>query len=161
MYDAQSLLSSLGQRGIRLEADEGSLIARPASKLTDQDRELIRQHKAALLAYLRTGPLAHDAEATGHDLVDHLSEHASDLLDQTEDLSLTPAESIIGTCRRLGIALSLTPDGGLVVGQADGTGAEPDVMVVLRAIEAHLPAVTRLVADGWHLHANPKVPNAA
>jgi hypothetical protein len=161
MYDAQSLLSSLGQRGIQLEADEGSLIAQPASKLTDQDRELIRQLKPALLNYLRAVALAREAEAAGRDLVDDLREHP-DLRDAPEDGRLSAAESLITTCARYGISLKLDADGGLIIGRSDLNGAEPALWEsLIMAIEVHLPAVERLVAAGWHLSAKPKIPNAA
>jgi len=53
MQTVESLIASLTARGIRLEPDGDALIARPASKLTDADREAIRAHKAALFARIR------------------------------------------------------------------------------------------------------------
>jgi hypothetical protein len=46
------LLASIADRGIRLIRDGHGLIAKPAAKLTDADRELIREHKAAILTAL-------------------------------------------------------------------------------------------------------------
>ena len=53
MRTVESLLASLTARGIRLELDRDALIARPASKLTDADREAIRAHKATLRSRIR------------------------------------------------------------------------------------------------------------
>jgi hypothetical protein len=51
--DAQTLITSLAARGITLIPDGNSLIARPRERLTDADRDAIRQRKADLLTYLR------------------------------------------------------------------------------------------------------------
>lgn len=49
----------------------------------------------------------------------------------------------------------------LVVGNADGSGQEPTVwLTLLRAIEAHAPAIAALVAVGWHLRADAKLATA-
>jgi tubulysin polyketide synthase-like protein len=70
---------------------------------------------------------------------------------------IPPAESIIQTCRRYGVALRLAEDGALVVGRSDMNGKEPALWLSLAmAIETHLPAITALVAAGWHLTANVK-----
>jgi len=50
VVNVETLLADLSSRGIRLEPD--GLIVEPASKLTDADRALIRQHKAEILAML-------------------------------------------------------------------------------------------------------------
>ncbi len=107
--------------------------------------------------YERARRLAREAEAQGRDLTDYLREHAPDLLDETEHRQVTPAESIIATCRRHGIALTLDDDGRLVVGKGDGSGNEPAPWPSLSmAIEAHAEAIARLVAAGWHLQADVK-----
>jgi hypothetical protein len=95
------------------------------------------------------------AEATGSDLVDELREHAPNSLDDREDPRTTPAASIVETCRCHGIALRLDESGRLVVGNADGSGTEPALWsTLLVAIEAHLPAITALVAAGFNLYAD-------
>jgi len=48
--NVESLIVSFTARGIRLIPDGHRLIAKPASKLTDADREAIRTHKALLAA---------------------------------------------------------------------------------------------------------------
>jgi hypothetical protein len=53
MQTVESVLASLTARGIRLVPDSHGLITKPASKLTDGDREAIRAHKVALLAHAR------------------------------------------------------------------------------------------------------------
>jgi hypothetical protein len=79
------------------------------------------------------------------------------LLMYLADLPITPAESIVATCRRHGIALTLDEEGALRIGMADGSEqgltAWPSLLM---AIEAHLPAIIELVAAGWHLWADAK-----
>ncbi|HJU10289.1 MAG TPA: hypothetical protein VJ728_05405, partial [Candidatus Binataceae bacterium] len=53
------------------------------------------------------------------DEVDRLAAADADLI--------TPAMSLIGTCRRLRIALRLDPDGRLVLGRSDLHGKEPEI----------------------------------
>jgi len=53
---AQTLILTLAARGITLTANGDTLTAQPRQRLTDADREAIRQHKADLLAYLRPAP---------------------------------------------------------------------------------------------------------
>jgi hypothetical protein len=73
-----------------------------------------------------------------------------------------PAYSILETCRRHGVALTLDQDGSLRIGNADGSGQEPSLWPsLLMAMEAHLEAVTALVGAGWHLHADVQVTTAA
>lgn len=51
---AEELLTTLAVRGVRLFPDGKGLVAKPASRLTDPDREAIRTHKAELLNLLQT-----------------------------------------------------------------------------------------------------------
>lgn len=165
MIDAEALICHLSARGIRLALD-GSvwLIVEPASRLSDEDRQAIRAHKAELLRlvagtdpYHRAKALAREAEATGRDLVDHIREHVPELA-ATPALGegWTPAQSILATCQRHGVALHIDPDGALVVGKV---GAKADELkqpwrTLIMAIEAHTDAVARLVEAGWHLRAD-------
>jgi hypothetical protein len=163
----EGILENLANRGIRLTPDGDGLIVEPASKLTDVDRRLIRQHKAALLArltdpeawvYERATATALHCEQHGIDLADY-RKHPDDAADSDPPYKVTPAESIVATCLRHVIALSLDDD-GLRVSKADGSGQEPALWPsLLLAINAHLEAVIALVA-GWHLRADPKL-NAA
>jgi hypothetical protein len=66
MMQVIELLASLAARGIRLIPDGDALVARPASKLTDADRQSIRAHMVALRARVRaeqqtTDEIAHDS----------------------------------------------------------------------------------------------------
>ena len=54
MRDVESLIASFTARGIRLIPDGNGLIVRPASKLTDGDRQAIRANRAALFARAQT-----------------------------------------------------------------------------------------------------------
>jgi hypothetical protein len=53
MDAVETLLASFDARGIQLVPDGNGLIVRPASKLTEVDRQEINAHKAALLARAR------------------------------------------------------------------------------------------------------------
>jgi hypothetical protein len=48
----QTLIATLNARGVQLMLDGDGLVAKPASKLTDADREAIRAHKTELLRLL-------------------------------------------------------------------------------------------------------------
>jgi hypothetical protein len=48
-------LAGLDRRGVRVWADGGRVLVRPADRLTDRDRETIRAQKPALLRVLRGG----------------------------------------------------------------------------------------------------------
>jgi hypothetical protein len=50
--NVQSIIGEFGRREILLVPDGDGLIVEPASKLTDQDRQLIRQYKTELLRVL-------------------------------------------------------------------------------------------------------------
>jgi hypothetical protein len=72
------LLQSLAGRGITLSVEGEGLRARPASRLTAEDRAAVQAHKPALLAMLRPAlPLWDQAEA-GH-LVNELRAEVSQL----------------------------------------------------------------------------------
>lgn len=68
----------------------------------------------------------------------------------------SPAQAIVTTCWRHGVALSIAPDGTLVVGKTGAKADEPSQAwpTLIRAIEAHLEAVAELVAAGWNLRAD-------
>lgn len=132
MVEAVALLENLNRRGVRLTANPPKLIAEPSHLLTDADRREIRRYKPELLALLadESGP------ATA---------------------GLTPAQSIIETCRAYGVALGIDPaNGDLVVGKAGAKADQPSQPwpSLLRAIEAHLEEVAALVEAGWTLRAD-------
>jgi hypothetical protein len=106
--------------------------------------------------YVRARQLAREAEAAGADLPDYIQQHAPDLF--TEAVSPTaPAESLIQTCQRHGIALRLDADGSLIVGRSDLAGKEPGIWLELAAaIEVHAAAIAKLVEAGWQLRAQVK-----
>lgn len=77
--------------------------------------------------------------------------HKAELMALLADLS--DPQSILGTCRRYGVALRIGPDGTLVVGKASARADEPTQPwpALLAAIEAHLEEVAALVEAGWKL----------
>lgn len=88
--------------------------------------------------------------------------YENDEINEIETRRVTPAESILETCLRHGIALRLDDDGSLRIGKADGSGREPTLWPsLLMAIETHLEAVTALVAAGWHLRSEIPKESAA
>ncbi len=63
------LLAELARLGVRLEADGERLRYAPRAALTPELAEPLREHKPALLAYLRTGKIIFDAQtATAADV---------------------------------------------------------------------------------------------
>jgi hypothetical protein len=52
-----ALVTALAARGVQLMPDGDGLVARPASKLTDADRQAIRAHKSTLIRLLTTNQL--------------------------------------------------------------------------------------------------------
>ena len=136
---AQALISNLAARGIALIPDGNSLIARPRERLTDADREAIRQSKPALLAHLRA---------------EQIEESSIDRLARADGWQPNPAESIVATCQRYGVALRIdATTGDLVVGRAGAKADEPTQPwpSLLIAIEAHIEVVASLVEAGWTL----------
>ncbi|MGD0949103.1 MAG: hypothetical protein ABSA52_16960 [Candidatus Binatia bacterium] len=55
---AQALIQTLAARGVQLMPDGDGLVAKPASKLTDVDREAIRAQKAELVRLLLVDRIA-------------------------------------------------------------------------------------------------------
>jgi hypothetical protein len=60
--DAADALESLRQDGFTLSAADGRLIVVPASRLTDEARTLIRQHRDAFLVILASEPPSQSAK---------------------------------------------------------------------------------------------------
>jgi|GEM_PF-2769043 len=137
--------NELRARGVRVEPrPHGGVRLEPAHLIDAELLSRILTHKAEVLAQLR----AEQEERR----MDRLA-----TMDGWKPLPLAgaPAYSILETFRRHGIALSLAPDGCLRIGRADGSGQEPALWPsLIGAIEAHLHAVTALVATGWHLRAD-------
>jgi len=52
MASAQAIVANLTARGISLDRDGSAIVVRPAGKLTDDDRRIIREHKDAILELL-------------------------------------------------------------------------------------------------------------
>jgi hypothetical protein len=162
---AQALIDNLTRRGIRLIAEPPRLTVEPASKLTDDDRALIRAHKVELLSHLVARVAQCDAErreaarqaSRGYDFDCSAPSHA-EYVERTGQLCAcqTPANTIVATCRRYGVVLHIdATTGELVVGKAGAKADEPTQPwpSLLIAIEAHLEAVATQVASGWNLRA--------
>jgi hypothetical protein len=124
--------------GIKLTANRGLILARPKGATPPELAEAIRQHKPELLTHL------------------HAEQEEREIDRQAAADGWKPlppagaaAYSIVETCRHRGIALGLEDDGSLRIGKADGSGQEPALWPsLIDAIEAHLEAVTALVAAG-------------
>jgi hypothetical protein len=172
---AVAILAELSSRGLHIEPrPNGNLYIAPKDLLTPELLERVRAHKAALLAHLRaSGEQAEvdriarldaerreaDRQATrGYDFDLTAPSHAEYLRREADPLADPghPAYSIVITCQRYGVALRIDPDGSLVVGKAGAKAEEPSQPwpSLLRAIEAHLEAVARLVEGGWTLRAD-------
>jgi hypothetical protein len=179
--EASELFHSLTARGIRLVAEGSGLVVIPASKLTDDDREAIRAHKAEILAALqpptpseseveracrldreqyerdRIARRGYDFDPTAPSHPEYPREDGSPTTPEAEtNEALTPAQSLVATCQRFGVALRIDPaTGDLVIGRLGAKADKPSQPwpSLLRAIEAHLEAVARLVEAGWCLNA--------
>jgi tubulysin polyketide synthase-like protein len=136
-----ALLSDLASRHIQVISIGNKLVARPKARLTDADREAIRQHKVELLALLTCAEQIEEADI--------------DRLARGDGWQPNPAESIVATCQRYSVALRIDPTGDLVVGKTGANADQPTQSwpSLLIAIEAHLEAVAALVASGWNLRA--------
>ena len=132
---AQDVLSQLQAAGVVVSLQEdGHLRAESKEPLTDEDRALIRHHKAALMAWLSrpADTPEEDAGAWTPPEVDTGETEA------VEDPPVHPAH-FLATARRLyGLRVSLAPDGTLAL-QAD---AEPPDFVV-DAIDEAAPVLVR------------------
>jgi hypothetical protein len=139
------ILNELRARGVRIEPrPHGGVRLVPARLIDAELLNRILNHKAEVLTQFR----AEQEERR----IDGLA-----TMDGWKPLALAgaPAYSILETCRRHGIAVSLDEDGCLRIGKADGSGQEPTLWPSLEiAIEAHLEAVTALVTAGWYLRAD-------
>jgi hypothetical protein len=114
---------------------------KPRAKLIDADRTAIRQRKADILAWLRREFQANRAAYA----------EASSI-----PPARAPAYSIVETCRRYGVALSIDKNGCLVVGKAGANAAEPSQPwpSLVMALEAHYEGVAALAKAGWVLTAD-------
>ena len=184
--NAETLIRDFRRRGIRLIPNPPKLSVEPASRLTNDDRQAIRQHIAAILPRLAA---AHSEQAEierisrldaerreadrvtrrGYDFDPTAASH-KDYLKAPPTLAIkgaphwTPAHNLLARCQRHGVALRIDLDGTLVVGKAGAKAEEPTQPwpTLIRAIEAHLEAVAELVASGWSLQADfPQMKGAA
>ena len=119
------LLESLEARGLHLRLrPDGTIAAGPKQLLGAEVSDLIRSRRADLIYALMLR--REDTEPA--------------------DNAITPAESLIATCRRLKIALRLDPDDRLVLGRDDLCGREPAIPLSLAmAVEVHAAAITELL----------------
>jgi hypothetical protein len=111
---AEAFLSSLAERRIHVILDGDGLVVEPASRLTNDDRRIIRQHKPELLVCLRQhqeGPgIGGLARANGS---------------KPLPTPGSPAYSIVETCQLYGVVLRIDSDGTLGVGKAGARADEP------------------------------------
>jgi hypothetical protein len=172
--EAAAILIRARELGIILEADGEAIVARPRGATPPDLAAAIRVHKVALLAALTVSPPAADASSEEAKIarIARLDAERREADRQTKrgyDFDATapsqadylpaqghPAYAIITACQRYGIALRIDASGDLVVGKAGAKAGEPSQPwpSLLRAIEAHLEAVARLVDAGWTLRAD-------
>jgi hypothetical protein len=102
---ATDLLSDLARRGFTLAPDGDGIRVCPASRLTEDLREAVRQHKPELLALLRSPPPSLDALPA--DWRDTWEERAA-IMEYDGELPRERAEAlalldILGQMRRAGV----------------------------------------------------------
>jgi hypothetical protein len=154
MTGVSEILAELDGRGVRIEfRQHGGVRLVPARLIDPPLLDCIRAHKTELLARLH----AEREEAK----IDRLTRAGGR---KSLPPPSAPAYSIIGTCKRHGVALRIDENGALVV-EKDGAKGDQSTdpwPTLLMAIEAHLADVVTLVGSGWTLTANiPKTSASA
>jgi hypothetical protein len=157
--NADTLLTELGRRGIRIEPrPNGNLYLAPKDLLTPELVERVRSHKAELVALLSTPQPDSEAERVarldarheqdrligrGHDVDPTAPSYVDWAASRIPENS--PARSLIRTCREYGVGLRLDPHGTLVV-LSNGRAWRS----LVAAIEAHVDDIALLLATGWN-----------
>jgi hypothetical protein len=177
MSQTAQIVAQLEAVGIRVAAVGDRLSLAPKSRVTPAIIDLARKHKPDLLAYLtsaRRTPEIVDCVKSGAEVewivgLDAERHEADRQAKRGYDFDPTapshpdyspdpghPAYAILATCHTYGVALRIDANGDLVVGKAGAKVEEPSQPwpSLLRAIEAHLEAVARLVEGGWTLVAD-------
>lgn len=146
--NADDILAEAAQLGIGLFVVDGRIVAKPKGRTPPELAEKVRANKSELLRLLGVG-----AETAKHNSTSLPEPSCSDHVGG--ESNITPAQSILETCTRYGVALRLDADGALVVGKA-GAGADeptPPWPSLLLALEAHANAIADLIRSGWTLRA--------
>jgi hypothetical protein len=149
--DAEAVLLEAERLGIKLRLLDGKVLARPISAVTPALVASIKASKQDLIAHL------HQCERTvaqSKVLGRHQSKPPARQLASPHDSTLppagAPAYSLLETCRRYGVALSIDENGCLVVGRAGAKASEPTQPwpSLMMALEAHCEDVSALVKAG-------------
>jgi hypothetical protein len=159
---AESLFVGLLARNVILDTDGSRIGVTPWSAVSDPERAAIRARKIDLINLL-TNP-----EALAQIIARFCGQHRIDLrgflennpalkvsVDKLNPVLISPAQSILETCREYGVALEIDDNGDLA---ARKEGAKPDEPTqpwptLIMALEAHLDDVAALVRAGWTLQA--------
>jgi len=143
--NAEAILTEAERLGIRLTAVDGRIVAKPKGRTPFEFAEQVRAHKAALLNVLAIPAEEPIFITTTSELVPP----------EGEPSRITPAQSILETCRSYGVAIRVEPDGTLVLGRLGARADEPTQPwpSLIAAIEGNLEMVAKLVESGWTLHA--------
>jgi TubC N-terminal docking domain len=136
------LLAALAAQNVRVMVAGDKLKLRAPGRIAPELVAQVRNHKQNIIAVL--------APPSPAPLTGTPEQEALDLLAVGH-----PAYSIITTCQRFGVALTIDSDGTLIIGRAGAKAEEPTQPwpSLLIAIEAHLEAVAVLVNSGWGLRA--------
>jgi hypothetical protein len=109
--NADDILAEAAQLGIGFFVVDGRIVAKPKGKTPTEFAEKVRANKSELLRLLGVR-----AEAAEHESTSVREPSCSDQV--ARESNITPAQSILETCSRYGVALRLDADGDLVVGKA-------------------------------------------
>jgi hypothetical protein len=139
---AIEVLAELRARGVRITPRPGGKLGiRGPAGVVLEVRDQIKAHKVELLALLhdpcRTSTATSDDDQTQHGI--------PDIAESQDSESITAAMSLIRTCKEYGVGLRLEPDGTLVV-KSNGRAWRS----LIRAIEAHVDEVARLIEQKWN-----------
>jgi len=128
MTTAAAVLTAFRERGVEFQAEAGRLKFRGATDtLTDADRELLRQHKADLLALLEAGPTP-----------------GLPAFDDLPDADRQAAVAALAALRRRGVSVDLE-GGGLQVGDGLAKRPKPERVVLQGLVRKNWAALIVLL----------------
>ncbi|WP_163097814.1 hypothetical protein GL267_010175 [Acidithiobacillus ferrianus] len=115
--DAATIIRDFTAKGVQLApTDHGTISITPRSRLTDADRDLLRKHKADVLAELQKVNLVNLVNIDSGYLAPPRIVH-----DQEPKFSdpEVMAETLLTTMRQIGLRVRLTAQGELRIGPSD------------------------------------------
>jgi hypothetical protein len=115
--DAATIIRDFTAKGVQLApTDHGTISISPRSRLTDADRDLLRKHKAAVLAELQSMNIMNFMNIDSGSLPPPRIVHDSEPKFSDPEVM---AETLLLTMRQIGLRVRLTAQGELRIGPQD------------------------------------------